>query len=293
MKILFYGNCQCLSMSRIIVDTDDVKTYGLECFTKVALRKEYVLSLFRMADVIVTQPIRDGYRGLDYLSTNDVFRLKRPSCRVILFNSLFFRYYYPDMKYVRIDGTTADKPALYHHTQLIEYVKQGKTKDQFMNEIVLNPSTYSSQELSSIARASIDELSKRLCDAKLKYRAEAYAYIDIASFIRQNYKKQLLFFTINHPTPVLLLHVIQRVGEILDCPLKTDSRYDFLGQLHVSILYESVLRDSQIDRNSLPRLQVGSHENVCSPPGYVDMYYNAYNQKKYNFDHAVFKNSES
>ena len=57
MKILFYGNCQCLCMSHLIVDTDDVKTYGLECFNKMALRKEYVLSKYyppsNFANIIV------------------------------------------------------------------------------------------------------------------------------------------------------------------------------------------------------------------------------------------------
>jgi hypothetical protein len=71
MKIIFYGNCQTFAIKQILNlnDTiDTIDTNHISCHN-TKLNKDEFTDIIKDCDIIITQPLKDNYRDLDYLST--------------------------------------------------------------------------------------------------------------------------------------------------------------------------------------------------------------------------------
>uniref|UniRef100_A0A6C0LHK6 Polysaccharide biosynthesis enzyme WcbI domain-containing protein n=1 Tax=viral metagenome TaxID=1070528 RepID=A0A6C0LHK6_9ZZZZ len=237
MNVLFYGNCQCLAMS-IISKHKDIIFNGIECFVKSSLNKEKMTHAFSEADIIITQPIQDNYRDVEYLSTNYILQVKKPTCKVILFNSLWLNAYFPDVCY------KSDYPNSlpYHHQKIIDCINNNCEIDECI-KIINADDVYNETIISELAIKSCTTLENKMNDARKKYGDKIFYYLDVSKYILENYKKKQLFYTMNHPTPVLLSYIISQLSVIIgeDMIVSSDDRDNFLGRMHSALIYKSVL----------------------------------------------------
>ena len=70
MKILMYGNCQIGGIKECLFSLNGYDATYLDCYTQEN-DEEYMLQIYKSADIIITQPVSDDYRNKDYLSRRD------------------------------------------------------------------------------------------------------------------------------------------------------------------------------------------------------------------------------
>ena len=126
MNILFYGNCQCACLYSIfnLQKYFNVKLLMVhECYT---INKDDFDKIIFDANIIITQPISDNYKGKNYLSTKYVIENKSFNANVIIFPSLHFDFYYIDLQYIFKNNIIFDKPHAYHYKYMMEYITKKK-----------------------------------------------------------------------------------------------------------------------------------------------------------------------
>lgn len=268
MKVIFYGNCQCLAMG-MMTKHKDININAFECFKEYSLNKEKMTQIFSEADVIITQPIEDNYRGVEYLSTNYILQVKKPTCMVILFNSLWFNAYFPDLCGKR------DYPGSlpYYHQKIIDCINNNCEIDECI-KIINADDVYNETIISELAIKSCTTLENKMNDARKKYGDKIFYYLDVSKYILENYKKKQLFYTMNHPTPVLLSYIISQLSVIIgkDIIVSSDDRDNFLGRGHSALIYKSVLNCVDFKEFDAGFIQVSHHGKIRSTKEYIADY---------------------
>ena len=238
MRVWFYGNCQTVSLYSMFLGgriRPGVEFKAQPCWTRPPSKVDFTRCIHE-ADVIVTQPIKDGYGGTDYTNTSYILE-QAAGKKVIILNSCHFDFYYPDLQYL----AEVEEPA-YHHQRLINYYKEGRTPASFIAEVVENEDLMSKEELLAKAEESIGELRKRDEDARNRYGAWGNVhYVSIADFVERNYRRQLLFYSMNHPTKHLLQFIADQITRIAGVRgLAIDRQLDPLANPQRCILYRCI-----------------------------------------------------
>lgn len=215
-NILFYGNCQ---ISIVDLIRDSLKEYNIKflpCWNSSIEREEF-LNIVRESDIIITQPVKNNYRNKDYLSTEFLLENSKKETKVIIFPSLRLDFYYFDFYYQRLkNNEQLTEPGDCHYKSLIHSYKENKPIEYFLSEYLDNKSLKSNEELDQIVDSSIKELEKREALMLNFKRIKECFIINSSEYIRKNFKKQLLFYSANHPTKYLLQHIAKNITECLD-----------------------------------------------------------------------------
>jgi hypothetical protein len=98
---------------------------------------------------------------------------------------------------------------------MFRYFKQKKTVRDYVHDYVHNFRIFSKSQLEDAAQNSLQELSKRYEESIANYSRPNVTILSSRPFIEQNYKKRLLFYTMNHPTTYLIQHVCSEVCKVL------------------------------------------------------------------------------
>lgn len=77
--------------------------HHIECYSTNIDQAEFTY-LINKCDIIITQPIQDNYRNKSYLSTSYIINNKKSECKIILFDSCYFSFYYFDLTYKIFNG---------------------------------------------------------------------------------------------------------------------------------------------------------------------------------------------
>ncbi len=274
MKILFYGNCQIEAIYKTLnLNSNKYETCIIKCYEGNIIQQPFTDKL-KIMDIIITQPISDNYLGKEYLSTNYVIRNCKHDCKVIILPSYHFNLYYFDCNYHRkLTG-----PSDYHYANMIECYKQGKSVDYYLEHYVNNPELKSKEELEKIADECIRELDKRYSDSqKYKILHANIITLPISNFIKENYKDNLLFHTINHPTKVLIQHVCHELLNILQTENTMDYWSDFLSHTIRNIMYKCVEQVVSF-KKSVPLIDFPNYAYHHDAKGVTEFYYNGYRQ---------------
>jgi hypothetical protein len=237
MKILFYGNCQIEAICKTLnFNSNKYESCIIKCYEDNITQQSFTDRL-KTTDIVITQPISDNYLGKEYLSTNYIVRNCNPNCKVIILPSYHFNFYYFDVcSRNKIAG-----PSDYHYTNMIECYKQGKSVDDYLEHYVNNPHLKSKEELEKIAEDSLKELDDRYNDSqKYKLLNANVVTLPICKFIRENYKRTLLFHTTNHPTNILFHHICHEILNVLQIENTMDYWSDFLSHTIRNIMYKCV-----------------------------------------------------
>ena len=238
-RILFFGNCQPAAIMRCLNLNKSYITHYEACHLSTLNKKEFT-TLIKEQDIIITQPIAQNYRNSEYFNTKYV--INNTNGIVIIFNSCYFDFYYPDLKYIKHNDKTLSAPIDYHYQYMIDYYKRGNTIQSYLDNCVNNPDLISQKSLLERATKSINELRNRDTDIRkeLCTRGNVY-FISICDYIEKNYREKLLFYSMNHPSKYLLQYICDHIITILNINNSIDYSIDPLNNPRC-ILYKCVER---------------------------------------------------
>jgi hypothetical protein len=287
--VLFYGTCQSQGIKDVLnLSNDDYIQYHIQCYN-TDISKEALDNILNICDIIITQPIPDNYRDVDYLSTTYLINNCKKDCMIVIYQRQYFNFYYYDTIYYTIDNNVLHEPNDYHYQEMINYYKKNSENENlikgFIKDIVSNNKLKTKKELDYIANESIQFLFDRDRDIKNKYlknlskrsgdkelcSKENIIYISIVNFIKNNYKDKLLFYSMNHPTKVLLQYIAEEILKKIN--LKTNINYD-IDPLNEPkcILYSCIQNAVNFDISN-EKVALGDRTSVESV---IDLYYDTY-----------------
>ena len=276
-NILFYGNCQ-ISAIHMILNLNPLKfnITVIECFSTNVTEIE-IYNCIKECDIIISQHIEDNYRDKSYLSTNYILNNCKKECKIIFLNNCYFDFYYFDTTMKPFTNEYCFDPCLYHYSSLVDCYKNNKSTNYYIENYIDNKDLKNKDELEKIANASLKELENRY-ETILNYKNKNITCINIIDYIKQNYKKELLFHSINHPTKILLQYVCHQIIYLLN--LQNSINYDIDPLNYVRcILYKCIKNvvNFEIDNIKPYLLDETKIEKI------VEMYYNSYSSlKNYN-----------
>lgn len=188
-SVIVVGNCQAESL-RIVLGGDDLPTMRIPPVHELTESDlPFLETALRRAPLIVTQPIRDDYRGLP-IGTAQLRSRVTASTTVVVVPAIRHRSLYPTQLVVRIpDRAVADPPIVAYHDARTLIEALGSPRP------VLRPA-----QIRSIARNSTAELATR------EERHGAVRISDVFASPRFP-----MLRTINHPGNPVWLELARRV----------------------------------------------------------------------------------
>jgi hypothetical protein len=247
MYILLYGNCQLYAILKTLNLSKKYNVVNIECWKKHIDKQEFT-NIINKCNVIITQPINDAYRDVDYLSTSYIIKNKKPGCKLIIFDSCHFDFYYFDLTYKMFNNDVLHKPSDYHYHKMIECYNNKHSIKYYITNFVNNLDLKSSEELETIAQNSLNELQNRNKKNKEKYSDENMYVIGIGEYIKNNYKDKLLFYSMNHPTKYVIQFICEKIIDILQIDNSIDYNIDVLSATKC-ILYKCISKNVNFDIN--------------------------------------------
>lgn len=276
--ILFYGNCQMFAIEQTLIMKKEYKKIHIPCWT-TEYNKETFLNIIKKCDIIVTQPINDNYRDVDYLSTNFIINNSNHNCKIIICDSCHFDFYYFDLTYKIFNNDVLHNPSDYHYNNMIECYNNNFSVDYYIENYVNNESLKTSQELDSIAEDSLNELINRYNKNKEQYNQNNISFVTTHDFIKNNYKDKLLFYSMNHPSKYLIQYICKEIINILQIQNTINYDVDILNNNDqpLCILYKCIQQNINFDINNCKPFLHGK-TNVKD---IVQLYYNTYKSINY------------
>jgi hypothetical protein len=225
--------------------------------------------IIKQADIIITQPIVDNFRGKSYLSANFLLARKRQDTKVLMFDSIFFDMYYFDI--VKIADSTVNE----HYKGLMDCYNKHLPKDFYIEKYVNNYNLKTKEELEGIANKAILRLEERFRAALVKY-PNVYSFISTSEYIRKNYKHKLLMYSWLHPSKFVLQHVAKQIVLILNIKSTINYNIDPLASSR-HIIYKCVQNavDFNIDDSQPVVIGAVGVEKI------VDKYYKLYEKNDF------------
>lgn len=269
-SILFYGNCQTYAIYKTLSLPDNYIQKNVECFS-TEIKENDFLNLIKNSDVIITQPINENYRGKKYLSTKFIIDNKSKNCIIIFFDSCYFNFYYPDLTYKTIDNELLKHPNHYHYNKLIEYYNKKKNINEYIDEVINNENLYDSTYLEKLANDSLNELENRYLKMSNDFSGNNIFFITTHDFIKNNYKKQLLFYSMNHPTKHLIQFICVKIIEMLNLNHNINEDIELLNNTKC-ILYKSIQNDVDFNITKCECLT----NNLSNKYDIVKLYFDTY-----------------
>lgn len=269
-KVLFYGNCQLGSLAQTLQLSSTM--WYVPCFEDGLINEGDFMSIVRNADIIITQPISDDYKGKSYLSTKHIIQTCKRTAKIFIFPSLHFEFYYPDLTYKFIDNVLLQEPADYHYKCILENFDKGV--DFILEKFIENINYKSSDELLSIAEKSILELKRRE-QLALEYRAinSSVYVIFFSEYLEANFKQKLLFYSMNHPTACSLQFVAERIRNELGFGA-INYTHDGLRSSERGILFSCLQKcvnfDIKVHSPRLSKYELESNREIIKK--YIDSY---------------------
>ena len=274
MNILFYGNCQMWAL-RCISNFNNIPNYntkGIMCFNTKISCSDFINEI-NNSDIIIMSYITDNYRNREYLSTSFIINNAKKETKIFIIPSLRFDYYYFDTGYM---VPNLDNPSDYHYKKLIDNFKNKLSIDYFIDNYINNEDLLSFDELDNLAKLSLDRLIEK--ENKInKFINNNVISIPVSQYINDNYKKILLFYSINHPSKYIFHHIIEIIYNNLQLSLN-NINYEICPLNHTKcILYKCLQKhvnfDITIHKPCLLKFQNISDINMI-----LKQYYDSYSK---------------
>lgn len=233
MYILIYGNCQGGALYRYLQKYTSFTIDYMVNYDYIDKQLPLPIELLSRCDVFIYQPIED-FRGI--YSTEHIMTLLQPKCQCISFPYLFFLGYAPDeqdysKKALTISAGYPYGRWPYDNSKIIELLSSEKhlTVPDIINYIQRDD--FISQDyLIERTQYSLETLRHK----------EHNCTIQVADFIEREYTRELLFYTRNHPTNILLDEVFRQICDHLKIPhisIRHDEPYLYAT---ISLIYPCV-----------------------------------------------------
>jgi hypothetical protein len=215
-RAVVVGNCQATALEWVLAANDAFAArFALARFPPVhEMPDAMVPGLHRAvagAAVIILQRVDEGYRAGIGLGTETLAGLARPGATVVRWPSVYWAGYVPDLFYLRDAGgqPVLDGPFDYHDRTILAAFAAGRDP-QATCRLLADPELPSrAPDWAARATAELD-VRGRDCD------------VEVASFIAERFRRELLFFTMNHPSNRMLRFIADRIAELLGVPGRAD-----------------------------------------------------------------------
>lgn len=301
------GNCQSDCVSQFLLSNSDFsENYYYLSIKNIHLMDNDDLddlyeNILPILDLIIIQPISDNYKNNSRYSTKSILKKVDDSCIKILFPSLYFDFYHPFLCYIydkNKPGWKLDKPYDYHDKNILNYYienyynykeKEENNTDEFNDSCITH---YSDLLLNHFKNCLIDN---DICDEtflidrfkknidNLKKREDNYKNFTISNthliksskFISNNYIKNLLFYSINHPTKYLFHYISDSILIILRIQLERyPENLDPLKSLIIPI-YSCVQKIVKFDVSEYQNFQ--HYDIILNENDIMNSYIESYN----------------
>ncbi len=272
MNILFYGNCQMYAVLKTLKLSKEFNIFHIECWSD-NIDKQYFTDIIKKCNIIITQPINDNYKNVDYLSTSFIIKNKNTDCKLIIFDSCYFNFYYFDLTYKMFNNEILHKPIDYHYNKMIECYINNYSKKYYITHFVNNLDLKSSEELEMIAQNSLNELKNKNENNLKTYNDKNMYVIGTYEYVKNNYKDKLLFYSMNHPTKYLIQFICEKIIDILQIPNNIDYNIDLLASTKC-ILYKCISKNVNFNINNHSALTLG----IKDIKKITELYYNKYKE---------------
>lgn len=204
------GNCQASALEHVLSTSDAFnERFELVRFPPVhEFPAELIPRLHESvaeAAVVIAQRVDDGYRDGIGLGTDTLASIARGT--FVRWPSVYWAGYFPDLFYLRNEDRSPvlDGPFDYHDRTILGAYAEGLDVAAALARLA-DPEVPSSAV--EWARTATAELALRGEDCD----------VDVAPFIESRFREELLFYTMNHPTNVMLAFIGERVLELLELP---------------------------------------------------------------------------
>lgn len=194
-------------------------------------------------DVFLTQPISgDKYKNMG-IDTESIKNILKPGAKLITMPVPYFTGYFPEQFYLHdangnLVGECEGLPSPYNNKIILYgYVNKLSPEETYNLLYDEQHSTKAQQKV----QESIVELQNR----------EKSIDFSISEFITENFKKQRLFWTVNHPTNALIFYISQKfmkiLSEIDNCQYDIQNiEKEFLNE-YITPILPSVQKDLQLE----------------------------------------------
>ena len=221
-KFIIVGNCQSNTLSDFLLSNHTfndnftyIKIKNIHSMDTVELDDLYQ-NILPTLDLIIIQPISDNYKNNNKYGTKSILSAVQKSCIKILFPSLYFDLYHPFMIYIydsKNPGWKLGTPYDYHDKNILfHYLDENRCMTHINNyrKVLFDENIMSVDELNEIFDRNIKNLVER--ENKYKnYVVENTIILKSSTFITNNYKKNLLFYSINHPTKFMFYYIANSI----------------------------------------------------------------------------------
>jgi hypothetical protein len=231
MRLYFHGNCQLPALARLFREIrPDWAIHAREVHARETLKQEAETRAdAASADVIVCQPIRRDYGGVDWLGLEGLQAMAKPGCRVVRIPSMFFDGQLPCWAYLgggagRLRGYRMS----YHCLPVAAMVLRGESPETIIRRL-LAPDFLDPEWSRGAFQRSVDELARR--------EADGHVDVPVSDIYAELGRQAQVGHTINHPTRRVLLRVAERIlrllGQAADLP---EAGPEYLPLPHLAVL---------------------------------------------------------
>lgn len=234
--VLMVGNCQVQEIKKLLLQggvPEEIVYISIPAVHLLTKHDIEVLGdcnfIFKKASYIITQHI--SIETGNILGTENIFKMKGEHTEVICIPSLWFDLYYPQSvrQYRKFDIGDGRGAFPYADAIIDDLVKKYWVDD--IIEIAHSEDLFSPQFLDELYEYRITDLAER----------EDRCEIKMLDFLIENWRKQLIFFSVNHPAKFVLLEEANRLLRFLGYEyLKTEKIDNREMDFSQSIIYPSV-----------------------------------------------------
>jgi len=216
MKCLFIGICQTEAIYKILSENDEFRRIYEEIYSYTIFKvtedemKDILENLVPECDLIISQPVSEGYRDNNIFSTRRLREKVKKGGRHLVLANCYFTGYDP------MPFQITDKNGNIIHIDNISYYPAVSFEKLLEGDIIgacknwCYMEEFKMYELENNYRKTITELKER----EMKIFDNDYGVdIKISDYIEENYRKKHLFHTYNHPTNELLYELTRRIME--------------------------------------------------------------------------------
>lgn len=231
------GNCQAESTRRLLMSTGDFESERIKPVHELEQGDMvWFTELLARTDVLVTQPIRDGYRGLP-VGTRQMREYLKPAARHITVPVLRFDGLMPYHAIIRNPANMSENPPVvpYHDLRILTAAARG-----------LDTPVDADPNHASLRRAAAMSIEQ------MRIRERAYDTVVVSDYLETT----PVWHTINHPNNATLAHMAQQILTALGSTAKPQMPdYEMLGGLQGPVDKQAALalgvevhRDGWVDR---------------------------------------------
>ena len=258
---IILANCQNLLIGKYLLTSPCFnKEYNIKripAHTLIKKKETIPDKLLQRTKLFIYQPVKDSHG----ISSSKFITSKLPSdCHQISFPPLYFTGYHP--QYCKNPKDRIVQPVYpfgvmpYGDSNIISMLEKGKSIAEIV-ETLSDFNFYDREFLLANVEHSLAELARR----------EASLSIKVSEFIKTHYRQHYLFHTINHPTDILGIYVVNQILREIDLPELENNV--FIDNPHRGVLdnkqipiYPSAIANLQL--SFIDEKAVYRHDSFCT-----------------------------